>query len=283
MAGLVLEDGRAWGDAAFGFQWEDTKAILTEQGPPYHFLTRARGSSKTTDLAGAAIALLLTLPHRSRLHWLAADRDQGALAIDAIGGFASRTPMLTGALEVQSWRIRFAPTDTTLDVLAADAPSAWGLRSHGVFVDEIAQWATTPGPQRLWEAVSTGPPKPIRLEWWSSPPPVTQLTGPTRFSNTPKPIRCGMSTRYPDQPHGWTTTGSKSNADGSPNRHTGDSSSTSGPKPKIGSPRSTTFKHVSRWKAPKPHEQKLATSWVSTWVLKRTSPPPWSATSKKTP
>ena len=35
------------------------------------------------------------------------------------------------------------------------APSAWGIRSHGVFVDEIAQWATTPGPQRLWEAVST--------------------------------------------------------------------------------------------------------------------------------
>ena len=155
MAGLVLEDGRPWGDAAYGFQWEDTKAILDDSSPPYHFLTRARGSSKTTDLAGVAIAMLLTLPDRSRLHWLAADRDQGALAIDAIGGFVSRTPMLTGALDVQSWRVRFAPTDSTLDVLAADAPSAWGIRSHGVFVDEIAQWATTPGPQRLWEAVST--------------------------------------------------------------------------------------------------------------------------------
>ena len=155
MAGLVLEDGRAWGDAAYGFQWEDTKAILDDTSPPYHFLTRARGSSKTTDLAGVSIALLLTLPDRSRLHWLAADRDQGALAIDAIGGFVARTPMLTGALDVQSWRVRFGPTDSTLDVLAADAPSAWGLRSHGVFVDEIAQWATTPGPQRLWEAVST--------------------------------------------------------------------------------------------------------------------------------
>ena len=155
MAGLVLEDGRAWGEAAFGFQWEDTKAILNESVPPYHFLTRARGASKTTDLAGVAIAMLLTLPDRSRLHWLAADRDQGALAIDAIGGFVSRTPMLRGALDVQSWRVRFGPTDSTLEVLAADAPSAWGLRSHAVFVDEIAQWATTRGPQRLWEAVST--------------------------------------------------------------------------------------------------------------------------------
>ena len=155
MAGLVLEDGRAWGEAAYEFQWEDTKAILDEPSPPYHFLTRARGSSKTTDLAGVSIAMLLTLPDRSRLHWLAADRDQGALAIDAIRGFVSRTPMLTGVLDVQSWRVRFAPTDSTLDILAADAPSAWGIRSQGVFVDEIAQWATTPGPQRLWEAVST--------------------------------------------------------------------------------------------------------------------------------
>ena len=54
MAGLVLEDGRAWGDAAYGFQWEDTKAILDDSSPPYHFLTRARGSYKTTDLAGVA-------------------------------------------------------------------------------------------------------------------------------------------------------------------------------------------------------------------------------------
>ena len=78
--------------------------------------------------------MLLTLPDRSRLHWLAADRDQGALAIDAIRGFVARTPMLTGALDVQSWRVRFGPTDSTLDILATDAPSAWGIRSQGVFV-----------------------------------------------------------------------------------------------------------------------------------------------------
>ena len=68
-----------------------------------------------------------------------------AQLIDAIGGFVSRTLMRRGVLDVQNFRVRFGPTDSTLDVLAADAPSAWGLRSHGVFVDEIAQWATTPG------------------------------------------------------------------------------------------------------------------------------------------
>jgi len=155
MAGLVLEDDRRWGEAAERFQWEDAQAVLDPNAVPYHFLTRARGGSKTTDLAGAAIAMLLTLPDRSRLHWLAADREQGALAVDAIAGFASRTPMLRGALEVSNWQVRFGPTGSSLDVMAADAPGAWGLRTWGVFVDEIAQWATTAGPRRLWEAVST--------------------------------------------------------------------------------------------------------------------------------
>lgn len=155
MAGLVLEDGRRWGDAAERFQWEDAQAVLDPDVVPYHFLTRARGASKTTDLAGVAIAMLLTLPDRSRLHWLAADREQGALAVDAIGGFADRTPMLQGALEIGNWHVRFTPTASSLEILAADAPGAWGLRTWGVFVDEIAQWATTPGPRRLWEAVSS--------------------------------------------------------------------------------------------------------------------------------
>lgn len=155
MAGLVLEDGRRWGEAAESFQWDDTQAVLDPGAVPYHFLTRARGASKTTDLAGVAIAMLLTLSDRSRLHWLAADRGQGALAVDAIAGFAARTPMLQGALEIGNWQVRFAPTGSSLEIMAADAPGAWGLRTWGVFVDEIAQWGTTPGPRRLWEAVSS--------------------------------------------------------------------------------------------------------------------------------
>lgn len=155
MSGLVLEDGRRWGEAAEPFQWEDAQAVLNPDAVPYHFLTRARGGSKTTDLAGVAIAMLLTLPDLSRLHWLAADREQGALAVDAIAGFVARTPMLRGAFEVRNFQVGFSATGSSLEILAADAPGAWGLRTWGVFVDEIAQWATTSGPRRLWEAVSS--------------------------------------------------------------------------------------------------------------------------------
>ena len=54
LSGLRLDSGRLWGDAAEAFQFEDAKAILEGREPPYHFLTRARGGSKTTDLAGCA-------------------------------------------------------------------------------------------------------------------------------------------------------------------------------------------------------------------------------------
>ena len=122
---------------------------------PYHFITRARGYSKTADLSGVALALLLTLPAQSRCYWLAADEDQGRLALDSISGYVQRTLILRGAITVRSSRVEATPTGSALEVLAADAPSAWGLRPAAVFVDEFAQWPETTNARRLWEAVSS--------------------------------------------------------------------------------------------------------------------------------
>lgn len=69
LATLVLPDGRRWGEAAHEVQWRDAGAVLDLGGPPYHFLTRARGWSKTTDLGAIAIAAMLAqLPPGSRLY-----------------------------------------------------------------------------------------------------------------------------------------------------------------------------------------------------------------------
>ncbi len=154
LAGLRMPDGALWGDVAEPFQWEDARSVLDPTGPPFEFLTRARGGSKTTDLAAVAIVLLLTAEPRSRLYWLASDQDQGRLAIDAVGGFLDRTPY-TRSLDAQTKRVVNPATGSDLVILAADAPSVWGLNPSAVFVDEIAQWATTAAPKRLWEAVST--------------------------------------------------------------------------------------------------------------------------------
>lgn len=154
LAVLRLEDGREWGDAATRVQLEDARALLDGE-TPYHFITRARGYSKTADLAGAAVALLLTLPTGARCYWLAADQDQGKLALDSISGYVSRTELLHGSIEIQASRVVAPATGNRLDVLAADAPSSWGLRPAAVFVDELCQWPTTANATRLWEAVSS--------------------------------------------------------------------------------------------------------------------------------
>lgn len=157
VAALVIEDGRRWGEVAAPFQWEDARAVLDDaSGTPYHFLTRSRGGSKTADLGGMAVAAMLAqLPRGARAFGLAADREQGRLLIDSIAGYEARTPELKGALRIDAYRVVATRTGASLEVLPADAPGAWGLRPHLLIVDELAQWADTPGPRRLWEAASS--------------------------------------------------------------------------------------------------------------------------------
>lgn len=153
---LVLEDGRRWGEAAFDFQRDTLERALDLASPPYGWDGRSRGSSKTTDGAVVAIAAMVAqLPEASRCYAIAADRDQGRLILDAVEGLVRRTPGLEHAFAIGAWRATYLRTGTTLDVLAADEASIWGLRPAFVFVDEIAQWGTTYGPRRVWEGIST--------------------------------------------------------------------------------------------------------------------------------
>lgn len=154
LARLRLPDGRLWVDAAYPFQLADARAVLDESAPPYSYLTRSRGSSKTSDLAGIALAMLLAADHPARFYWCAADAGQGALALDAIAAYL-RDSGISGAAEVQSRRVIVADTDARLDVLPADEPGAWGLNPDAVFCDELSNWSDTLSPRRLWEAVSS--------------------------------------------------------------------------------------------------------------------------------
>ncbi len=155
--GLVLEDGRRIGEAAADFQREDAEAVLEQNSSaPNHFITRPRGDSKTSDLAGHNIAVgLAQAPQRARMYALAADEKQGRLLVDAMAGFVSRTPELQNALVIRESSVHFRRSDARLEVLAADQASIWGLRLYFVTVDEIGQWHSTAPPQRCWEAVST--------------------------------------------------------------------------------------------------------------------------------
>jgi phage terminase large subunit-like protein len=156
LASFVLDDGRRWGEAAEPWQWDDVAAILAQAGCPYHYMTRPRGGSKTTDVAAISLAAMLTqAPPGARLFALAADRDQGRLLLEAIRGFVSRTPFLEGAIEISAYRVAAPDRDVVLEILAADAAGSWGLLPYFVVVDELAQWAETPRSLELFEAIRT--------------------------------------------------------------------------------------------------------------------------------
>ena len=106
LSSLVLDNGKRWGDAAQPWQWLDAVAILDERGTPYHFITRPRGGSKTTDVAATLIAvMLLQMGNSARLYVLAADRDQGRLLLNSMRGLVTRTAHLRGTLELSASRV----------------------------------------------------------------------------------------------------------------------------------------------------------------------------------
>jgi phage terminase large subunit-like protein len=155
LGALVLEDGRPWGEAATAEQWEDARAVLDPAGAPYSYLTRSRGYSKTTDLAGIVLAAMHEqIPPGSRAYGLASDRDQGRLLTDALAGFVARTPALRDAITVDSYAAT-TRSGTRLEVLAADVAGSWGLLPAFLIVDELAQWGTTAAPRALWEATTS--------------------------------------------------------------------------------------------------------------------------------
>ena len=93
---LVLDDdaGHRWGEVATPDQSEDMDALLSGDGPRRHFWLRARGRSKSTDVAAASIAMLLAGGYGAgdELIAAAAGRDQAALIVRKSRGLIERTP-----------------------------------------------------------------------------------------------------------------------------------------------------------------------------------------------
>jgi phage terminase large subunit-like protein len=152
VASFVLEDDRQWGDVAAPFQWEDVGAIFGT-ATLWHYLTRPRGGSKTTDLAAVCLGWLVIFAGAgARGYVVASDSDQAALLVDAAAGLVDRTPALRGAVTVESLKIK-AASGATVEVLAADGASAFGRRPSFLVVDEFSQWAQTRNAKRVWSAL----------------------------------------------------------------------------------------------------------------------------------
>ena len=153
LSALTLESGKRWGEVAADFQVEDARAIFDPTGPRWHYQTRPRGGSKSTDAAAVALCWLATeAPAGARAYVVAVDADQAALLVDAAAGLVNRTAALQSVVTVQSLKI-VARSGASVEVLSADGASAFGLRPHLMLVDEYAQFAQSRNARRLWTAL----------------------------------------------------------------------------------------------------------------------------------
>jgi hypothetical protein len=153
MYGLVLEDGREWGEAAEPFQIADVEAIFNPHGPLWHYLTRPRGASKTSDTAGVVLAWLVAEAQPLfRGVVVAASETQAGELIEAATGFVERTPGLADEVVVESLKITSKYGGAYVEVLTASESGSWGKgRATGFIVlDEFAQWPETRRCRRVW-------------------------------------------------------------------------------------------------------------------------------------
>lgn len=150
---LTLPSGESYGASLDDWQREDFESAFS--APDKHvWWERPRGHSKTED-AGGGLALhhLLSAPGR-RAYVAAVDRDQAALAHDSLKGFVQRSELLRRSLKVTRYGVAAESIDSTLEVLAADAASSWGLRPSLIVADELQAWQGERAEELFWALYS---------------------------------------------------------------------------------------------------------------------------------
>jgi transposase-like protein len=161
--------GQPLGAVAEPVQWADAKAILNvASSQRRHWISRARGYAKTSDLAAVIASVMLTpgqLRPMSRVYCLAVDQPQGRLVLESLEGYGARTPALRDALQIQSFRVTAPSTGCVLDVLPADSAGAYGLRVDFALVDETCNFPSTRSHRRLLEAFMTALAKDAASAW----------------------------------------------------------------------------------------------------------------------
>jgi Phage Terminase len=157
---LVLDDeaGHRWGEVATPEQSEDMEALLAGDGPRRHFWLRARGRSKSTDVAAASIAMLLAGGYGAgdELIAAAAGRDQAALIVRKSRGLIERTPEIAGLqVNVERYRVVSGRTGAALEVISSDLASSWGRTPVWAAIDEIGNWGSGESDRLFAESLLT--------------------------------------------------------------------------------------------------------------------------------
>ena len=153
---IILEDGKPFGESIEPWQEEDF-AELDKKETQHAYFERPRGHSKTGDLGTEAVTELVLGPPNQRLYCCAADEDQAKLLFQDVKEKFARSPLLRNSLKITAKELTMKATGSKLRVLAADAPSAYGLRPDLIMVDELAEWTKRGLWDSLWSATGKRP------------------------------------------------------------------------------------------------------------------------------
>ena len=153
---ILLEDGRPHGLQMDAWQREDF-AALDDPQHQHAYLERPRGHSKTGDVGTEVVTELVLGPPGRQIIGVAADEDQARLLLADVVGKFRRNPRLTPLASFKRNQITMKAGGSTLRILAADAPSSYGLRPDLIVCDEIAEWRSRDLWDSLWTATGKRP------------------------------------------------------------------------------------------------------------------------------
>jgi len=132
--------------------FEHLAGLCDYDGPMSFYDQLSRGSDKSSLEARLATWLLLASQRQIQGYIIAADLDQGALLLKALVDEMNLNPWVKSQLKVTKNSV--SSSRGTVEVMPADAASAYGLRGNLFILDEVNNW-----PKRsvdMWTAIFTG-------------------------------------------------------------------------------------------------------------------------------
>ena len=119
------------------------------------YLERARGHSKTCDLAVTCCWALAFATRPIRGYGYAADKDQARLLRDAVETIVRLNPWLSDILSIDSDKVTNHASGhpgegSRLDISASDVASSFGILPDFVIADELCHWL---GDGSLWHSI----------------------------------------------------------------------------------------------------------------------------------
>lgn len=121
------------------------------------YLERARGHSKTSDMATQIAWILLAARRAVSGLAAAADRDQASLIHRAVRRLAAANPLLCRDLTFIERLVKNPRTGSQLEVISSDVRGSWGALPDFVICDELCHWRT---PELWYSLLSSAAKKP---------------------------------------------------------------------------------------------------------------------------